>query len=132
MLHIEFIQVLRLGYPLSLGARSCYTNINIAEAMWIYQIRFPAGDFSHFAPFEKPNMRTAWLRGGRLALLCMLIGSHTLFTGCNDDSKTSGTQVHEDPAVEAYRKTKVGSYKGGPPKKQTNSAKPKSQQVAEP
>jgi hypothetical protein len=67
-------------------------------------------------------MRTAWLRRGRFVLLCVFIGSHTLFTGCNDDSRTSGTQVQEDPAAEAYRKTKVGNYKGGAPKKPANSA----------
>jgi hypothetical protein len=94
----------------------------IAEAMWIHQIRFPAGDFSHFAPLEKPNMRTAWLRRGRFVLLCMFIGSHILFAGCNDESRTTGTQVQEDPAAEAYRKTKLGKYKGGAPKKQVNSA----------
>jgi hypothetical protein len=52
----------------------------------------------------------------------MFIGSHTLITGCNDDSRTSGTQVQEDPEAEAYRKTKVGKYKGGAPKKQVKSA----------
>jgi hypothetical protein len=70
-------------------------------------------------------MRTAWLRRGRFVLLCMLIGSHAVLTGCTDDSKTSGTQVQEDPAAETYRKTKTGSYKGGAPSKQTKSAEQK-------
>jgi hypothetical protein len=70
-------------------------------------------------------MKTAWLRRGRFVLLCMFIGSHMLFAGCNDDSKTSGTQVQEDPEAEAYRKTKIGKYKGGPPKQPAQSAKNK-------
>jgi hypothetical protein len=68
-------------------------------------------------------MRTAWLRRGRFVVLCMLISSYTLVAGCNDDSKTSGTQVREDPEAEAYRKTKFGKYKGGAPKKPAQSAK---------
>jgi hypothetical protein len=67
-------------------------------------------------------MRTAWLRRGRFVLLYVFIGSHTFSVGCNDDSRTSGTQVQEDPEAEAYRKTKVGKYKGGAPKKQVKSA----------
>ena len=58
----------------------------------------------------------------RLLVLSVFIGSHTLVIGCNDDSKTSGTQVPENPAAEAYRKTKIESYKGGVPKKQVKSA----------
>jgi hypothetical protein len=68
-------------------------------------------------------MKTAWLRRGPFVLLCMFIGSQVLFVGCNDESRTTGTLVQEDPAAEAYRKTKVGKYKGGPPKKPAQSEK---------
>jgi hypothetical protein len=67
-------------------------------------------------------MRTARLRRGRILLLGLFIGSHALLIGCNDDSKTSGTQVPENPEAVAHRKSKADSYKGGPPKKQAKSA----------
>jgi hypothetical protein len=42
--------------------------------------------------------------------------------GCGDDSKTSGTQVADNPEATANRKTKGESYKGGPGKKQAKAA----------
>jgi hypothetical protein len=66
-------------------------------------------------------MRTVRLRRWRILLLSLLICSPTPLIGCNDDSKTSGTQVVESPEAVAYRKSKVKSYKGGP-KKQAKAA----------
>ena len=66
-------------------------------------------------------MRTASLRRGRVLLLVLFIGSHAPLIGCNDDSKTSGTQVAENPEAVANRKAKGESYKGGAPKKQAKS-----------
>jgi hypothetical protein len=57
-----------------------------------------------------------------MLLLSLFLGSHTLLIGCNDDSKTSGTQVPENPAAVANRKSKAESYKGGPSKKQAKAA----------
>jgi hypothetical protein len=62
-------------------------------------------------------MSTARLRRGRILLLGLFIGSLAPLSGCNDDSKTSGTQVVEDPEAIAHRKVKGEAYKGGPPKK---------------
>ena len=67
-------------------------------------------------------MRTAWLLRGRILVLGMFIGSNALLVGCSDDSKTSGTQVAENPEAAAHRKAKGEAYKGGPPKKQDKSA----------
>ena len=61
-------------------------------------------------------MRTAWSAAQGVVLLCLFIGSHTPLSGCNDDSKTSGTQVAENPEAKAHRKAKGESYKGGPPR----------------
>ena len=72
-------------------------------------------------------MRTVRLRRGRILLLSLLICSHTPLIGCNDDSKTSGTQVVESPEAVAYRKSKVERYKGGPPKKQGKAVLKKNQ-----
>jgi hypothetical protein len=63
-------------------------------------------------------MRTVWLRHGRFILLSLFIGSHAAFIGCNDDSKTSGTQVPENPEAVARRKSKVEAYKSALLKKQ--------------
>ena len=63
-------------------------------------------------------MSKARLRRGRILLLGLFIGSLAASSGCNDDSKTSGTQVVEKPEAEAHRKTKGEAYKGGPPKTQ--------------
>jgi hypothetical protein len=67
-------------------------------------------------------MKTARLRRGRVLLLSLFIGSHALLVGCNDDSKTSGTQVVESPEAVAHRKSKGEAYKGALIKKQANPA----------
>jgi hypothetical protein len=67
-------------------------------------------------------MSKARLRRGRIFLVALFIGSHAVWSGCNDDSKTSGTQVVESPAAGAHRKAKGEAYKGGAPKKQAAGA----------
>ncbi len=71
-------------------------------------------------------MIKARLRRGRIVLLGLFIGSLAASSGCNDDSKTSGTQVAENPEAVAHRKAKGETYKGGPPKKQAKGAANKS------
>jgi hypothetical protein len=68
-------------------------------------------------------MKTVRLRGARLLVLSLLICSHSPLIGCNDESRTSGTQVVESPEAVAYRKSKVERYKGGPPKKLAKALK---------
>ncbi len=65
-------------------------------------------------------MSKARLRRGCILLLLVSLftGPQVLLTGC-DNSKTSGTQVVEDPEAIAHRKSKGETYKGGPPKKQS-------------
>jgi hypothetical protein len=70
-------------------------------------------------------MSTMRLQRARILLLCLFIGSHAPLIGCSDDSKTSGTQVVENPQAAAHRKAKGAAYKGGSPKKQqANDAVP--------
>jgi len=67
-------------------------------------------------------MNTSHSRHRRFFLLGLFIGANVLLTGCNDASKTSGTQVVEDPAAVAHRKAKGENYKGGAPKKPAKGA----------
>ncbi len=68
-------------------------------------------------------MRTTFLPRGSTLLLLLFVGSHIPLVGCNDESRTSGTQVEVSEKVLAHRKARAESYKGGPPKKQAKSAK---------
>ena len=67
-------------------------------------------------------MSKSRLRRGRILLLGLFVGLPALFSGCNDESKTSGTQVVEKPEAIAHRKAKGEAYKGGAPKKQAQGA----------
>ena len=63
------------------------------------------GDFTlHFAPLRTQHEHSAFA-ARRILLLSLFIGSPAPLSGC-DDSKTSGTQVPENPAAEAHRKAK--------------------------
>ena len=62
-------------------------------------------------------MRTAGFPRGRILLLVLFIGAQFPMTGCTDDSRTTGTVVEVPEEYEAHTKAKLGSYKGGPPKK---------------
>jgi hypothetical protein len=88
--------------------------------------RIPCGQGHSLRPIENSNMSTMRLQRARILLLCLFIGSHAPLIGCSDDSKTSGTQVVENPEAAAHRKAKGAAYKGGSPKKQqANGAVPK-------
>jgi hypothetical protein len=67
-------------------------------------------------------MSKARLRRGRIFLLGLFIGSQAILCGCTDESKTSGTQVAEDPEATAHRKTKGEAYKDKLAKKQAKGA----------
>jgi hypothetical protein len=67
-------------------------------------------------------MRIKLLPRGGIVLLILLVGSHLPLIGCNDESKTSGTQVQVSDEVQARRNARAESYKGGPPKKEAKSA----------
>jgi hypothetical protein len=67
-------------------------------------------------------MRTARFLRGRNLLLVLFIGSNLPLTGCNDNSKTSGTMVEVSDEVKTHRKSKMESYKGGPPKAKAKAA----------
>jgi hypothetical protein len=66
-------------------------------------------------------MRTVRLWRGRILVLSLLLCLHAPLIGCNDDSKTSGTQVAENPEAVVYRKSKAAAYRGGPPRKQAKA-----------
>jgi hypothetical protein len=63
-------------------------------------------------------MRIKLLPRGGIVLFILFVGSLLPLIGCNDDSKTSGTQVEVSDQVQARRDARAESYKGGPPKKQ--------------
>jgi hypothetical protein len=67
-------------------------------------------------------MKTACFPRGRILILILFIGSHFPLIGCNDDSRTSGTMVERSEAAKAHLKSKLGSYKGGPPKAKAKAA----------
>ena len=62
-------------------------------------------------------MGTSRFRLGSGVLLGLLVGSFLTLTGCNDESRTSGTMVQVSEEAKAHLKAKMESYKGGPPKK---------------
>jgi len=68
-------------------------------------------------------MRTTRLHFGRILLMIVFVGSHCSLSGCNDDSKTSGTLVERSEEAKAHMKSKIESYKGGPPKAKGKSVK---------
>jgi hypothetical protein len=61
-------------------------------------------------------MSTTCFPRGRILLLALFIGSHLSLTGCNDESRTTGTVVEVSEEFQAHTKSKLESYKGGPPK----------------
>ena len=62
-------------------------------------------------------MRTARLRGGLASFFSRSSSVHILpLTGCNDESRTSGTMVQVSEEAKAHLKAKRESYKGGSPK----------------
>jgi hypothetical protein len=67
-------------------------------------------------------MRIRLLQRGGIVLFILFVGSYLPLIGCNDDSKTSGTQVEVSDKVQARRDARAESYKGGPPKKQAKGA----------
>jgi hypothetical protein len=64
-------------------------------------------------------MRSLSLQPGRILLLVIFLFSHIQLVGCNDDSKTSGTVVPENPEAVAHRKAKAEVYKSAILKRQT-------------
>ncbi len=62
-------------------------------------------------------MKTGQFLRGRIVLLVLFAGSCLPLTGCNDESRTTGTQVQVSEEAKAHLKSKMETYKGGPPKK---------------
>jgi hypothetical protein len=56
-------------------------------------------------------MKTTCLRRGRRLLLALFIGSHLVLSGCNDESKTSGTMVEPSEEAKAQLKGRRNLYK---------------------
>jgi hypothetical protein len=52
----------------------------------------------------------------RALLTSLSICSTLLIVGCSNSYQTSGTMVEESKETIEYRKKKLDSYKGGPPK----------------
>jgi hypothetical protein len=61
-------------------------------------------------------MRTACFLPGRILVLLLFIGSYLGLSGCNDESKTSGTMVQVSEEDKAFLKSKRETYRGGPQK----------------
>jgi hypothetical protein len=55
-------------------------------------------------------------------LLLLSVSLPLPLTGCNDDSKTSGTMVQVSEEEKARLQTKRESYKGGPPQRKAKIA----------
>jgi hypothetical protein len=68
-------------------------------------------------------MRTTRFYLARIFFLIVFVSSHCSLSGCSDDSKTTGTLVERSEADKAHMKSKIESYKGGPPKAKGKSAK---------
>jgi hypothetical protein len=62
------------------------------------------------------EMKTACVPRGRILLLVLFIASHLSMTGCNDQSRTTGTVVEVSEEFQAHTESKLDKYKGGPPK----------------
>jgi hypothetical protein len=56
-------------------------------------------------------MRSARFSSGRTLLLLIFIVSHLTLTGCNDDSKTTGTMLKETDEDRARIQAKLAKYK---------------------
>ncbi len=56
-------------------------------------------------------MKTSYLRRGRGLLLALFTGSHLLLSGCNDESKTSGTMVEPSEEAKAQLEGRRKLYK---------------------
>jgi hypothetical protein len=61
-------------------------------------------------------MSRACLPRRRIVLLILFVGYLLPLSGCNDESRTTGTMVRESDETKDYRKSKLEAYKGGPPK----------------
>jgi hypothetical protein len=61
-------------------------------------------------------MRRACHLYRRILLLILFVGSQLTLSGCNDESRTTGTMVQVSDETKAYRKSKIENYKGGAPK----------------
>ena len=72
-------------------------------------------------------MKTSYFRRGRPALLALFIGSHLLLSGCNDDSKTSGTMVQPSEEAKAQLEGRRKLYKS-----KTDDLKEKKSQKGKP
>jgi hypothetical protein len=70
-------------------------------------------------------MTRARFPGGCILVLVLFIASHLTLCGCNDNSRTSGTQVEVSDKVLAHRKARAESYKGGPPNSKVKAASKK-------
>jgi hypothetical protein len=56
-------------------------------------------------------MRSARFSSGRTLLLLIFVVSHLTLTGCNDDSKTTGTMLKETDEDRARIQAKLAKYK---------------------
>jgi hypothetical protein len=61
-------------------------------------------------------MRTACFAPGRVLVILLFISSSLGLSGCNDESKTSGTMVQVSEEDKAFLKSKRETYRGGPQK----------------
>jgi hypothetical protein len=56
-------------------------------------------------------MRSARCLPGRTLLLLIFVVSHLTLTGCNDDSRTTGTMLKETDEDRARIQAKIAKYK---------------------
>jgi hypothetical protein len=67
-------------------------------------------------------MRSARSSLGRTLLLLIFIVSHLMLTGCNDDSRTTGTMLKETDEDRARIQAKIAKYKERSEAKSANKA----------
>jgi hypothetical protein len=89
----------------------------------IVGLQITSGELPFAWPIRVLDMRTVRLPRGRVVLLGLFMSSHFWLSGCTDESKTSGTAVERSEQDIAHLKSKIGSYKGGPPKKEAAGKK---------
>ncbi len=65
---------------------------------------------------RETHMRTSRFLRRRILLLVLFIGGGLSLIGCGDESRTSGTMVQVSEEAKVHMKSKIDSYKGGPPK----------------